>query len=467
MGRRAITNVVSFGDLNIQMVPYEDIPQWVTDNSWELTALMARETGNISSSEGLYQWSVFSGPQPLEDPTTALAYFRDALAYVTGTADLPPTEYFEPQTLPVGYRGEYDLSGPSKIELYVSTVDNRLHLKGAERGFLNLGAERYVIYENSDGSAYIDQWQLVERDQLLRQLNFTGSHAIYAGENGILIKAVDQRPFSVELPPPKDHVDWKHMTQLLSAPQNNINAADFETMVQELEGPEWRVPGATMRDFRPLNKSGGFRFVLNLESVAPHEIPDGPILHGLEPGEYMITYQGYFSTAALTPPSLGIAAETSLQENPRLSEPVQIKIEATNTGLQDAKDMELSVEARRDGEFVELERTRVDILSGEPMVTTVVWYPVKGGQWDIHVRLTDWHSKKTVAETVHEVILASSSESVMGFPTHLSEVVNLWPSILILSALSVLVGTLVRSRTMRGTDNQGANSKTENQSDVL
>ena len=77
------------------MVPYDDLPGWVTEHEWKLATLLAREGEGYQSSEGLYEWMADTGDDPEGDPDRAVEARDATFAYMLGATADPPDEYFE------------------------------------------------------------------------------------------------------------------------------------------------------------------------------------------------------------------------------------------------------------------------------------------------------------------------------------------------------------------------------------
>lgn len=440
-GRHPIEEIVQYGDLNIRHVPYETLPEWVISRGWDLRALIARETGMLASSEGIYEWSAFSGPQPLNNPQTALAHLFLAQQYILGLSDESPTEYFDAASLPVGYRGEYNFSTSGDSTLYVSTIDNRLHLKGATQGYANLGADGYLEYLDLNADGYFDAWRLWRGGELQEQLHLFEPYLLYARPDQVKVKEVAVSPVMFETRPPRTHLEWREMVGAVTSPEANVLVEHLDSMFEKVSGTKWQVESATIQQFRVIE--GGFRFVLHLY---PDFAVDGvglPELRHLEPGAYVTRYDDGFSLEPLTPPKITLSAHLMALQTTTAGLEVPLYIKAVNSGGEDAYGTQLVVEGRNANGSQNLERETVNLLADVPVRRLYQWHPLSAGEWEIVVKLEDREGKVIAEGQPQSLTVTGPPYSIgNGFPS-LQRNFNLHVAAAILVATSILVSTLV------------------------
>jgi hypothetical protein len=387
--------VVDFGAFSVRMISYERLPYWATEREWKLTTFVARESGVLQSSEGIYAWS----PEGGEDVTSRDNPSSEAMlashTYLTGTSVRPPYDFFT--DIWQGYRGEYNLSRPLHPVLYFSPIDRRLHLKGAEHGLLNLGEGRYLLYDNRDKDDYLEQMRLSVGDEVEEQLYHAPSHLVYAGRDEVIVKGADVNPSQFETLPPRDHAEWAAQGAKVVSPDRNIAPDDFRAMLAQFDGPEMRITGASLHDYRP-TASEGFRFVLDLQPG--YRIAGGDLLGlaGTVPGQYAVSYNGDFVLEPLTPPALGLSFQLPGTSGTGAGGEMPIRVLATNTGTADAVGLTLVVSARAGESSTEVMTQTLDVLAGEPDVALVDWQPPAPADWQLDAQLRNKEGA-AVAET--------------------------------------------------------------------
>ena len=374
-GTYPITSVVNFADFAVRTVPYKELPHWITEREWLLRTFVAREGDGYESSEGIYDWQSVQGENVVSPDNPSQQALEAALRYMFGLSPIAPDAYF--QNIQKGFRAERDFAGPAKARLYFSPIDHKLHLARANYGIWNIDEQHLIRYANLDGDAYLDQWQYVENGTLRRQLNATGSYLVYAGENEVVLKKISVAPSLFEMLPPSTHEEWLTLGQRLKANQPDFAPGDFRAMLAQFNVPEWRIEGATLRGFRPVN--GGFRFVLELQPNFSIHGSGGPDLIGKQPGAYVVSYHGKFKVEPLSPPvlsaSLVDAAFTQL-------EPGALQVALRNDGLEDLPQATLELWATPpQGPAQRVVTQTVTLLAQAPITTTLQWVPPFAGKW--------------------------------------------------------------------------------------
>src|SRR5207244_11526653 len=86
-----------------------------------------------------------------------------------------------------GLRGEYafDLRG-RQARVYLSPIDLRLHLAGADGGVWNLGQGREIRYERISGPG-IDHWSLRQDGKAIADLYAESGQLLYASPSEVLV----------------------------------------------------------------------------------------------------------------------------------------------------------------------------------------------------------------------------------------------------------------------------------------
>ncbi len=382
-----VNDLVKFPAFTLKMIPYEQLPYWVTEREWKLTTFVANEGGNQSSSEGIYAWSPWSGADPTSPSNPSKEALSDSIAYLTGSSSIPPYKYFA--DIWEGYRGEYNFSSPAKPELYFSPIDRRLHLKSIDHGLLNLGDARFVAYENDDQDGYIEQWRYFEDDVLRRQLYYIYSYLLYTDGMEVRLKRTDLPQAVFETLPPRTHAEWQKLGQRLPNPDLNVRPDDFKSMLTQISGSEWSVTVSSLSGFRLT--PNGFRFVLDLRPGFKAEGSGGPDVADLQPGSYLVNYDGQFTVAPLTSarPQVVPGSLRLSDPSPVELEPIQIEAVLENNGLEDVAN--LRVQALVNGPGLSsaqvITETEVALLGGQTAPVHFDWTPPAPGEWQISLVL--------------------------------------------------------------------------------
>ncbi len=146
--------------------------------------------------------------------------------------------------------------------LYFSPADQRLHLLDADSGVWNLGDGHYLLYENLDGDAYLDQWQELQDGVVIQQLNSSQGAYVHAVSGTVRLTQTGVGPALFETQPPGNNEEWKQLDAQLKAHQSATAPLDFAATLEQLGRPQVQIDGATVRDLRITPQ--GLRFILDL-----------------------------------------------------------------------------------------------------------------------------------------------------------------------------------------------------------
>lgn len=354
---------IAGGLTTIDAPPYEAFPEWVIGRDWPAVAFVAVEQSRDQSSEGIYDWSL-------------LGVTND---YYFGREGEPDLSQFE--DIRVGIRGEYRLNSTRHPELYLSPIDNRLHLKWAEHGIWRLDDEQIIRVTNLDNEEFIDVWSReamavtvgelsaplpetavdnVEppEAEVIESLYALDGYLIHSDNASLSLVAADYQPALFETLPPTNHDTWEaHRALLAPYESQRRDPANLRAWLDPFPGPRSQIAGATLDNLHITND--GFRFEL---ALAPGFRIDGPDLlglTGLAAGEYLVARRGEtFTVTELIPPQPAVEAYQLPDGGP-------VRVTVSNTGTADAIGLELMVEAKSAGEVVELLRQPIDALAGE------------------------------------------------------------------------------------------------------
>lgn len=390
-GRHLITEVVTFPDLAVQTVQYDAFPNWIVDHRWDTAVFVAVEGLSYVSSEGIYEGYVRA--------------WRDS--YVTGQTNSPDME--QVQDAREGLRLEYTPELGGQARLYISSIDHKLHLRNAQGGVWNLDGYRRLRYSDLDGDGYLDQWRVTSQlsdetsaddvaseesptedlpEEAVMSLHLAAGMLIYADSGQVHLIRSMVEPSLFEAPPPRDHEEWLVLGEQLDRHAMDSAPDGFLEMASQFQGPTTQIEGATLTDFRLIKD--GFRFVLelhpgfqvieNTDRLDLNELPDGP---------YLVSYDGEFAVQPLTPPRLiappgGIVIEPPVL---RQGEWATIRVVVSNSGLQDATSVPISVYAvHKEGEpYLLLGEEELFVPGEGEGVLEFPWWPVEAGQWNLSI----------------------------------------------------------------------------------
>lgn len=454
VGRRLITSTVAFGDFPVAIVPYAELPRWVTGNTWDFATFVAREGKGYSSSEGIYEWAPIENKDQdivrADGMASTGADSLSALAYVQGLTPDAPRDKFA--FMRDGFRGEYSFKYGIQPYLYFSPIDRKLHLLNAERGVWNIDGNAEVRYASLSGR-YIDQWTYTQRIAgpqaitITRQLNAAGTHLLYSGGDEVVIREAGAVPSLFETLPPTNHTEWQVLGAKLGVSGGTFGPGDFKEMMRQFAGPEMTVSHARLRDYRPA-AGNGFRFALELQpgfGVSGASLLD---LTGVGPGTYVFTYDGSFSLQPLTTPklSLKLVARPARGTDLLVDSPLLVQIEAANSGSADARGLKLIVTTHQ-GQATETEISRqtVDVLAGAPARATLSWSPAAAGSAELRARL-EGPDGAVVAQVLQQVNVAAGRSDAERTLLTVSTAEG-WhlPALLLLLVLPFVTGLIVRA----------------------
>lgn len=351
-----IEEVVTFPDFAVKSIPYDEIVPWVRDKTWDV-AMLVHHVEGTTDGEAMYGqgWLIERGYQN----GTYFAPTGLQSRYMRGLTDNYPIERY--QDIDEGMRGEYNFEYDAAPRIYLGALDRQLHLFTAQGGVWNLGDGRYIRYANLDGDAYVDQWQEEQDGAVVQQVNYGHGAYVHNGKGNVQIKLTDMSPALLETQPPGNHEEWQHLDAQLKASQINVEPEDFPRMLSLLPGTVMEIHGAEVTGYRPTSQ-GGFRFVLELRPGYQVSGSDLLGLNGVAPGRYVVeNHDGAFTVAPLSPAQLNLDLR-----QPASNTIPQVQVAVGNTGLDDAPNLTLVVEAQSDdGSIVELSRTPVQALAGE------------------------------------------------------------------------------------------------------
>ena len=370
LGRHPVDDLVQFPGFSVQTVAYDRLPRWVVDKEWDAATFIAAERDMGWTTEGIYEWS-----------TGAVR----GTYLVGGNPQQAADQAFS--ELPEGVRGEYRLGLDDQPFLYVSPVDGRLHLRGAQEGMFAMGRGHVLKYQSLGGDL-IDQWASVVDGQPTATLSYVADHLLLETAEGVSFKRVGAHPPPALLLPPTDHASWSRLAETVSRARLGPAADDPAALFSRYEGTAWLLPNAKLSDLGL--KDGEVRFALHLPD--PTTRPTSQVgvpswAARLQPGDYWVSYttERGFNVQPQTPARLSVASVSAAVERPAALEPVVLQAKVLNQGTTPAAAATITLSARPVGghDAKVIGALSVDVPSAGSSVVEVEWAFPTGGEWTV------------------------------------------------------------------------------------
>jgi len=371
-GQGELSTTVSFPDFDIISIPYDRLPWVLTDEQrWAGATFVQVEGQKEASPEGVYQW--------------------DEIYWLTRQRIFGSGDSMDEGMNDIGrhFRGDYWVGAPQQARLYLSGVDHKLHLLGAEAGVWNVDGQRRIRYEDLDEDGYVDRWVMTAQffelgpEEPLMSLQMARGVLVYSGRYHVKLLRRQVAPSLLETLPPRDHAEWQTLGAALERYRRDFGSLDLGDMLDQFGVPDMDIAGAALEDFRLT--VDGFRFALNLQ---PGFVVAGdsnePALSNLSPGSYLVTYDGTFRAQPLTPPHIVLPAAEFLTAPAAPGQMSWATVEATlhNTGLQDVTGLPVRLYAALEGrEPYLLAENLVSVPGAGRYILSQSWAPSQPGRW--------------------------------------------------------------------------------------
>lgn len=239
------------GAIKVQAPSYQSYPSWVIGHRWPSTIFVDSQSGGYPTTEGIYPWAA----QGIGTP------------YWMGWSTHPDLQQFD--TIPQGLRGEYRIAVNRHPRLYVSPVDNRIHLLYAQGGLWNLGGNTELRESNLNNGPYINEWTLAKtihgKSTVISQLFALPNYLVYSSNHQITIKSATYAPSLFTILPPSNKSTWTQFVERTAAYRNGNDPYNLSSWLDGFYGYE-DVGAGSIR--RVVETPTGFSIMLTGTNVA-------------------------------------------------------------------------------------------------------------------------------------------------------------------------------------------------------
>jgi hypothetical protein len=392
---------LNFANSEFMGLHFNNITHWIGSKTWAFATFVESLNG-YGSSEGIYfyssqagiNWSWLDGrddepPDYLQTP------------FLGGKEDVLSKE--SDITVPRRFRGEYNAAYFREPRVSFSPIDRRAHLWYAQGGVFNIGEGYIQRVHNLNEDAYVDGWTLEEvqhqsppsnskhpeewlpkaiTGRVVEALYALDGYLIYTGPEGSELRQADYELSIADVPSPRDKETWQRFVELAKPYQETArDPMDMQSWLEAFPGSTLLQTAGRIRNVRATDE--GFRFVVDIqEGYQAERIENAQVL---QPGEYVVLYDGTFRIEAMTPPQLSLQMHT----RPMVQyQPGSVQVQLLNKGLEDERDVRLElVGSFPDEQRVLVANKVVDILAGEPTFVTLHIGPEERGIWTLEPRL--------------------------------------------------------------------------------
>lgn len=330
-----------------------NLTRFVVGQKWPMISFVEATEG-YPGSEGIYffsaqaneHWNWLSGTsdQPIAELETPYLPKDDSLVRTSDRA------------MPPGFRGEYSASYFRTPLLYLSPIDQRVHLSWAQGGLWNLGDGRVLRTKSLQAGPNVDSWILerpasapptpppprapgtkppAEDDTpraypgtLEQALYAVDGYLLYTGPDGVELRQASYQLQAFTLNPPADRASWQAFRDRV-APFSGRDPRNLRAWLQAFPGAGLRLPGAQLSQVRII--SGGFQMVLS----TPSPVSAALGLPNLPAGTHLLRYDAAsrtWSRRQAAAPKLQGRLET---KGARQFEPAWFRLSLENQGSLD------------------------------------------------------------------------------------------------------------------------------------
>jgi hypothetical protein len=400
VGLKDMPEMVAVGDHVLHSVLPDHLPGWVIDNDWPIIHFIEAIEG-YPGSEGIY---FFGGRN--QDIFPWVIGRRDTIPDYLDQPYLPTNSeltYLSDESIPLGFRAEFTWGGDVNPVLYISPMDQRVHLLNAKGGTWNLSEDQMLRYENRSGDAYIDTWILEDvlkwsEDELMRlaletsvdqAIYHIGDHLLFSSDQEVIIINQTTPHEILRIKPPTDQASWEDFRDTVtpitdSAPSPN----DLGSWIKDLRGPRVHLSGVSIYEVN--NIKGNSTIIL--EVTPDYQVKgdlEGPWTH-LSPGKNTTQLRdNQWHIQPFVPPNVYFVRDSLIYSSPsfRVNQPIQIITDIGNSGDTNSGPLAVELWASEEGQPAELVVLQDLILDpAQTKKLQLVWRPQNPGNYELELR---------------------------------------------------------------------------------
>lgn len=302
--------------------PYKTYPSWVLGHKWPSMTFVDTNGGGYATSEGIYNWTSRG----------------IGTGYWMGWTLHPNLSQY--RSIQKGYRGEYRVGPAIKPRLYLSTVDGRMHLVGAQGGLWNLGNGTQLVEQNLTGGSYIDRWSRIlapatkhSKAHTVSSVTYLGGYLIYGGTHGIVIRRVGMPSSAYSIAPPSSHSTWANFVAKMGQRYPAQSPWNLYGWVQRYNGDSIQSAGTISRMHTTGNSLRMF-----VQIPQGNAVYNGlPGLH-LTPGQWQVAFDYKTgSWSAVQGATRSLVASISTPSSIRQDVPATVYVHLKNPGNIDQR----------------------------------------------------------------------------------------------------------------------------------
>ncbi len=397
-GNTPLDQQVQVGKWSVNAIPYDELPRWTTGQPWRAVSFVEATEG-LAGSEGIYAYSVEANPS--------------LFPWLNGLADDPPDSFrapylkgqsvVSPYQLPSGHRGDFNLAYNKRPELYLSAVDQQVHLAYAQGGLWNLGNGYLLRLNNLNRGHSLNSWRL-ERvlpsearsatpraytSSPVQALSVLSGHLLYSDGQGAVIQRSTPPPDQT-LSMPDEAGTWRAFLSATRQPQPR-NPRNLRSWLPAFSGPALTVPGGQLSGLRLT--PDGFRVVLKLPRALRDVQAALPGVDQLDAGQWVLSYSRaarQWRAIRATPPAVSGTVQ-ALQA--RAFQPGAVVMTLVNSGSLDLAGTAVLMA----GDVPVKTWPSLTVPGQETVSRTVMWSPETAGPVRLSIR---WRERAVNAPPV-------------------------------------------------------------------
>lgn len=405
-GGEITTTTLQFGNVSVDTIPYLQLPYQVMEESWLAATFVAVEPefGVYSSNEGIYEWDATS----------------DLYKYLAGLTDESPTSHY--LDIGIGLRGEFAFAPLSKARIYLSPIDQRIHLFNASDGVYRVSNTNRIRMSDLNEDGFFDQWILTETPGIEEQerayLRHSADVLIFSENQTLRIVHIPEIQEPDIIIPPRNPDEWENLQQQVQETAGTLPTRDLVQWVPETATTLLEIEGIEISHFNPT--ASGFQLQVRI-------LPDFKVLSDRtnalsnrsdisEGQHHHLSYDGDLNLSSLLsppnlqlkPPGIQILPSQGVQ-----GESIMIKALLENTGEQQTEEMDIGLYAQISGqEPILLYQELLKIPATGKVNLVHDWQPTASGDWKIWLEIIDSENNIRIIHEEYRGVSISQSKPV-------------------------------------------------------